>query len=278
MYTLTFKEKRALLKASLPPLDRPTRWFLKLFLLCTGHLVTVEHHERLHHNQDPVLFVMNHNTSFETLLVPTLLIYLRQGRKLSFVIDWMFGRIPGIRWIFSKIDPIYVYNKPSTIAFLNKKYRDGKPRPPVYDNCIERLKLGKSVGIFPEGTRNPNPFQLLPGRKGLGHIVLSSGVSVVPIGIDFPRKQKTGKIPPFGRIVLRIGPALQFPFELQAFRSIDTAGQSTDGKKRQTAIAASVTHQIMRELANLCGKTYPYSLPSFQQNEENLPDRMEINR
>lgn len=49
--------------------------------------------------------------------------------------------------------------------------------------CIRMLKGGKTVLVFPEGTRSPDG-RLMPLEQGAAYIALASGAAVVPVGID----------------------------------------------------------------------------------------------
>jgi 1-acyl-sn-glycerol-3-phosphate acyltransferase len=222
----------------------------------------VEGRENLQDCPDPAIFAFNHNSSFETILVPTALIYLRDGRRLGFVVDWMFGRLPLVGWVIRQTDPIYVYNKPSTLPFLNQ-IRAGQTRGNVTDACIKRLEEGASIGIFPEGTRNPDPCRLLRGRSGIGHIALRAGVPVVPIGIDFPARLRLGRNPHLGKIVLRIGRPLHFITENTVFNQISGDPTLSEQSLKQLSLYMDrrITHRVMEELAILSGKSYPFTAP-----------------
>lgn len=260
--------KLNILTASLQKLTFGQRAFLKFFLLLTEHLITVENQENLQSAPEPLIFAFNHNNSFEALLVPIYLIYCRQGRKISFVVDWMFGMVPVLGWILKQCDPVYVYRKKSTIPWLNRLRN--QPAQSVERQCIERLANHSSIGIFPEGVRNQNPHYLLKGRKGIGHIALKSLVPVLPIGIDFPLRQTRGQIPPLGRIVLRIGEPLQFQTEIEAYQRAGSNPNLSPGEchKLTRALASLVTHKVMVELARLSGKKYPFPPPPFTQPAE----------
>jgi 1-acyl-sn-glycerol-3-phosphate acyltransferase len=249
----------------LKQLNRIQRQLLRLFMFLGGHLVQVEDVEDtkiLKSIKDPLIFAFNHNCSYETILVASYLMYLRQGRKVSFVIDWMFGRLPLLGWIFKQIDPIYVYNKPARFKFLERS-RSMQKKQSVYMQCIEYLNSNKSIGIFPEGTRNRNPYQLKRGRNGIGHIALESGAPVLPIGIDFPARIEKNKIPKFGSLILRVGEKLEFPGERsilsQIKQSQDIDSQSM--KKAVNFLRSNVTFTVMSRLSELSGKKYPFPPP-----------------
>lgn len=262
--------KLAILSTPLPDLTFAQRVFLKSFLLMTEPLITVENQANLQLAPEPLIFAFNHNNFFEALLVPIYLIYCRKGRKINFVVDWMFGRIPVLGWILKQIDPIYVYGKKSTIPWLN--HLRNQPAPSVEKQCLQHLANDSSIGIFPEGTRNPNPNSLLKGRKGIGHIAVESRAPVLPIGIDFPLRQIRGKIPKLGPIILRIGEPLYFQTEIEAYqRAISNPNlASGECRKLTRAITSLVTHKVMVELAKLSGKKYPFPPPSWTLARETV--------
>ena len=55
--------------------------------------------------------------------------------------------------------------------------RDG---PGLVDECVERLRRGRSLIIFPEGTRSPE-LELGPFTRGAAHIALRSGCDPIPV-------------------------------------------------------------------------------------------------
>jgi len=53
----------------------------------------------------------------------------------------------------------------------------------VVDACAERLRAGRTVVLFPEGTRSPRNG-MHPFRRGAAHIAVRAGVSLVPVAIS----------------------------------------------------------------------------------------------
>lgn len=49
--------------------------------------------------------------------------------------------------------------------------------------AIDLLQNGKVVGMFPEGTRNLNPSELMPAEPGAGLIALKSRATVIPVAL-----------------------------------------------------------------------------------------------
>ena len=52
--------------------------------------------------------------------------------------------------------------------------------PHVVDTCVERLRAGRSVVLFPEGSRSPAQG-LRPFKRGVGHIALRSGCPITRV-------------------------------------------------------------------------------------------------
>jgi 1-acyl-sn-glycerol-3-phosphate acyltransferase len=54
--------------------------------------------------------------------------------------------------------------------------------PDVIDRCVERLRRGRSLIIFPEGTRSPKG-ELGPFARGAAHIALRAECDPIPVTI-----------------------------------------------------------------------------------------------
>ena len=73
--------------------------------------------------------------------------------------------------------------------FLGKLARAGghisnDPGPDAVAECVRRLEAGRTVAIFPEGTRSP-VVGLGPFHRGSCHIALRSGVDLTPMVIRY---------------------------------------------------------------------------------------------
>ena len=68
----------------------------------------------------------------------------------------------------------------------------------TFASAIELLEDGKSIGIFPEGTRNKTEKLLLPLQKGTVRIAKKTNAKIVPFAI-------TGKYRPFGGLTIEFG-------------------------------------------------------------------------
>jgi 1-acyl-sn-glycerol-3-phosphate acyltransferase len=212
--------------------------------------------ENLSRADSASIYVFNHNNSLEALMVPALLMYHLGGSSISFVVDWMYGKMPILGSLMNMIDPVYVYHKRSTLSWI-EAMRPAVPSTDTIERCSEKLRAGRSIGIFPEGKRNRDPKTLVRGRSGVGHIALQSGAPVIPVGIDFISRINREKIPMLGRIIVRIGHPIIFRQQSEAYRSImsSVSGCSKQNSERNQ-MAAEVTHEIMLCLADLSGKRY----------------------
>jgi len=223
------------------------RAVLRALLLACGGLVAVERPERLAAVSEPAIFALNHSNAFEAVMAPAALVWLRRGRPVHFLADWMYLRLPAVGWLLRQGEPIPVWGKPARWR-LGERLRRQNRRVPIVDACLDRLASGGSLGIFPEGTRNADPRRLLPGRRGLGEVVLRSAAPVVPVGIHFPAARRLGRAPYFGRLVLVPGEPLDFRAEREA-------AAEADGPARRAA-ARRIVARVMDELACLAGKTH----------------------
>jgi 1-acyl-sn-glycerol-3-phosphate acyltransferase len=209
---------------------------------------------------EPVIFAFNHNNTFESVGVPATVLFHRGGRPIHFMIDWMYLKIPVVGSIMQQIEPIPVYTKPARWR-LNESFRLNHLHESPIDACCRFLSQGKSIGIFPEGTRNSSADTLLPGRPGIGRLVLSSGAPVVPVGIAFPAGKRLGRVPRIGRCEVRIGKPISFTTEREALvEQLGEIDERTRAGIMTRGFCRLVADRVMTELAGLCGKDYPHSI------------------
>ncbi len=245
---------------------RPSRVALRFVMGTLGRLVSIEGADRLAALPDPLLFVLNHNNSVESVVVPSALIHRRHGRLIAFMIDWMFLYIPVVGWVMRRIDPIPVYTKPARFK-VGERYRLARRHLSPVDEAVRRLAGGNSVGIFPEGTRNPDPERLRPARTGLAHLVLRSDAPVLPVGIEYPAARRIGRVPTLGRALVRVGVPIPFSDERREVRLLASDALDT---RRFLELRRHVADTVMHALEPLSGKRY--HRPDGRTNGPEGPD------
>jgi 1-acyl-sn-glycerol-3-phosphate acyltransferase len=191
--------------------------------------------------RDPFILALNHNSKLEALLVPVFLMLIRQGRRVHFLADWNFRLIPGVGLLYSRSGAITVARKPARPRFLTPLRDMFRSDVPPMEQARRALLDGRSVGIFPEGTINRDPYRLLRGRRGVARLSLETGMPVIPAGIRFQLDKDAREIPEGAAMELRIGA----PLVPSAAHAAPSAG------------ALSQWHSvIMQAIAEQSGKSY----------------------
>lgn len=241
---------RETLGRPLPTLPPSDRWLLRGLLMVFGPLMTVEKPAALT-TPRPVIFAFNHTTFYETVLAALMLDFHRQAR-VGFLVDWMYGLFPLLRWLVAKGDPVYVWNKRSQFGWINRR-KGPVPHEQAWQAAAQRLIQGRALAIFPEGKAHRD-LRLRRGRHGLGHMALAASATVISVGIDFPARARHGRVPRFGCLLFRVGEPLRFPEESLVYR------ESRDPRLRQR-LAERVTHRVMLELGRLANRPYTFAHP-----------------
>jgi 1-acyl-sn-glycerol-3-phosphate acyltransferase len=107
-------------------------------------------------------------------------------------------------------------------------YIPNDPGEAVLDACCERLRQGRHVLMFPEGTRSPKGG-LGPFQRGAAHVAIASGATVLPVVIrceppSLMRGQKWYDVPERRRqFTIEVGDAL----DLQQWARADSPRASS---------------------------------------------------
>lgn len=93
----------------------------------------------------------------------------RVGRAVHFMAKEPLFRIPVLGLLIKLVGAFPVRQHTADRAALRK--------------ALELLESGEVVGMFPEGTRNFDPANLLPPEPGVGLIALRSQAPVIPVAL-----------------------------------------------------------------------------------------------
>ncbi|MCS1411319.1 MAG: hypothetical protein M2R45_04518 [Verrucomicrobia subdivision 3 bacterium] len=209
--------------------------------LGTQLLTNMEGGEHLHSENDPFIVVLNHNQKLEALYVPGLLMHLRQGKMIHFLADWNFCLVPGV-WLFYHFGQVItIARKPAKPRFLNVFKPLFTSCEPGFARAQRALQEGRSIGIFPEGTTNRDPKNLLRGFNGAAQLSLQTQAPILPIGIRFPYHDPSKPIPEFIPMSLKIGHPMH--------------PQPVDGKPKLEEIRGW-HRQVMEMIGDLSGKSW----------------------
>lgn len=220
------------------------RFLLRLVVvLSRRRVVAVEGLEHIAPELDPFVFALNHNQKPEAVVVPGIVIYARGGRGVHFLSDWMFQLIPFVSTLIRRSGVITLTHKPARPRILNLLKPLWHDPVPALTRARRAIEAGKSIGVFPEGTVNRNPRQLLAGSPGAARLSLETGAPVVPAGIRFPDWPADRMISDRARLLMTIGPPLRPP-------TLAKPGRPSPEEVRAWHAA------VMTEIARLSGKSW----------------------
>ena len=179
----------------------------------------------------PAILVSNHISAGDTLVLPAMI-----RRRLTFPAKAELFAGGGaamavVSWFLR------------VVGMLPMDRSGGRASATSMEGVLGVLRDGKLLGIYPEGTRSPDG-RLYKGKTGVARLVLSSGVSVVPVGMQntqFVRSAFFG-VPTMRRPVVRFGAPLDF-------RAYAGAGNDRD-------VLRFVTDEIMAAVQQLTGQPY----------------------
>ena len=113
--------------------------------------------------QQPVLYVCNHQSAWETLALMALL------PKACFVLKRELLWIPFFGWGLRSVNPIAIRRRAKNRALRQ-----------VIEQGRDRIRQGASIVIFPEGTRHP-PGSCGPLQQGYAKVATECACPVVPV-------------------------------------------------------------------------------------------------
>ena len=156
------------------------RLWARLALLLAGVRVTVSGNEHL--PAGPVIFMSNHQSNFDILAL-----LAAMPRRIYWIAKKELFHIP----VFGA--------SMRRGGYIPLDRSDGRKALKSMDNAASIIREGKSVVMFPEGTRSLSR-ELLPFKRGGFILARKAGVPVVPVTIN-----GSGRINPAGQIRLSAG-------------------------------------------------------------------------
>jgi len=156
------------------------RLWSRISLFLAGARVTLSGAEHL--PPGPVIFMSNHQSNFD-------------------ILSLLAGMPRQIYWVAKKeLFDIPVFGASMKRGgYIPLDRSDGRKALKSMDAAAAIIRSGKSVVMFPEGTRSPD-MRLLPFKRGGFMLALRAGVPVVPVTIN-----GSGRVNPAGRTYIRSG-------------------------------------------------------------------------
>ena len=115
----------------------------------------------------PVLYIGNHRSFFDIVLT-----YVRVPRPTGYISKKEIEKVPLLN----------IWMRNLNCLFLDRE--NIKEGMQTILAAIDMMKNGKSVCIFPEGSRNKEEGTLLPFHEGSFKIAVKSGCPIVPMTIN----------------------------------------------------------------------------------------------
>ena len=182
--------------------DRAPRWWAQGILAASGVRVVFHDHERTE-TGEPRIFVCNHVSWYDVLV---LVAYLP---RYSFVAKAELFRVPLFGPAARAVGTIPIDRDNRKAAFQS------------YEEAARRIREGRNVVVFPEGTRGES-YALRPFKKGPFVLAVAAGVPLVPTVIH-----GTIATNPRGTLRVRAGAVQAHPLE-----PVPTAGLTYDDRDR----------------------------------------------
>jgi 1-acyl-sn-glycerol-3-phosphate acyltransferase len=198
--------------------DRAPRWWARGILAASGVDVVFHDHDRTE-TGEPRIFVCNHVSWYDVLV---LVAYLP---RYSFVAKAELFRVPIFGPAARAVGTIPIDRDNRKAAFQS------------YDEAALRIREGRNVVVFPEGTRGES-YALRPFKKGPFVLAVAAGVPVVPTVLH-----GTIEVNPRGTLRVRACTVHVHPLD-----AVPTAGLTYDDRDRLSRAVYERMADAMRQL------------------------------
>lgn len=144
---------------------RIVQWAFKVVILLSGAKLTIIGEDNIPQNE-AVLYIPNHQSYFDIILT-----YARCPDLTGYIAKKSMLKIPLLS----------TWMKRLYCLFLDRdNLKEGLKTILV---GIEQIKNGVSICVFPEGTRNKNPYEIMPFKEGSMKIAEKTNCAIIPVAI-----------------------------------------------------------------------------------------------
>jgi len=216
-------------------MNKALSWFCYLFLKPIVKLIWIKEVRGIE-NIPKTNFILaaNHQSHWDQVItaylcVPRRFTYLGQIDKYS----GFEGFLRNFFYFIAGVIPVHRYNEESKRKAIKE--------------CVERLKKGEILIMYPEGTRSKDG-RIHEGKPGIAKIYLETGVPILPVAIkgNFEIMPVGKSFPKFKKIVkINVGKPLEFKKELEIGRNLSP--QSPEYRE----ICQRITQRVMEEIKKL---------------------------
>jgi 1-acyl-sn-glycerol-3-phosphate acyltransferase len=216
-------------------MNKALSWFCYLFLKPIVKLIWIKEVRGIENiPKENFILAANHQSHWDQVITA----YLCVPRRFTYLgqIDKYSGFEAFLRnflYFLAGVIPVHRYNEESK----RKAIRE----------CVERLKKGEILIMYPEGTRSKDG-KIHEGKPGIAKIYLETGVPILPVAIkgNFEIMPVGKSFPKFKKIVkINVGKPLEFKKELEIGRNLNP--QSPEYKE----ICQRITQRVMEEIKKL---------------------------
>lgn len=210
-------------------------WFSKIFLKPIVNLLFIKEIRGLENlPKSNFILAVNHQSHLDQIAAG----FVCVPRKFTFLgqIDKYSGFQAFLRNLVYKIAgviPVHRYDEESKKRAILE--------------CIERIKKGEILVIYPEGTRSKDG-KIHEGRPGIAKIYLKTGVPILPVAFKgtFDLMPVGKSFPKIKRIVkINIGEPLEFKEDLEKAKNLDC------DSKEFKEICQKITNEVMKKITQL---------------------------
>jgi 1-acyl-sn-glycerol-3-phosphate acyltransferase len=213
--------------------ERATRAWGRGMLFVSGTRVVVHGAERMH-TGEPRVYVSNHVSWYDVLvLVATL-------PRYAFVAKAEIFRVPLFGSAARAVGTIPIQRENRKAAFAS------------YDEAAARIRAGRSVVVYPEGTRG-REYALRPFKKGPFVLALAAGVPVVPLVLH-----GTIHVLPRGSLWLRPGRV-----DVHLLEPVDPEGLTYDDRDR-------LAREVYDRMADALRREYAVDSPPYRADARRM--------